>query len=317
MADTATLAKVIPGHTLQPIDAAQELPAIFQLSEALLGQSGFVPAHLKTKGAIAAVILAGRELGLPPMVSLRSLFLIEGKVGLYADVQLGLMAARAGVKWKWIKQGHDGIAELEITRPGNAPHTQRYTIEDAQRAGLAGKPTWKAHPSAMLRARCVSAAAKTCAPDVLNGVYTPDELEEIAEKAGRPVQIDEATGTVTEIGDHNLSRTLNESRVEMTAVQEEQARRRNESEAIAVAWIEQDIPNLVSKEGLEIWLDRNGHAFGSLHPTPGGRLWTAIKNAAERLSLPLPEAKRIIKGSVKPLDRDDEITEAEFTDGAA
>lgn len=159
------------------VDIASELPAIFTLAKALTKAPGFIPQHLKNEGEIAAVILAGRELGLQPMVSLRSLSMIKGKVVLAADVMLGLMI-RAGAKVKWISDGANGVAKLELTRPGQEPHVSTFTMEDAQKAGLASNDNYKKHQGAMLRARAVSSAARAYMPDILSGSYVPGELEE-------------------------------------------------------------------------------------------------------------------------------------------
>lgn len=166
--------------TLRPSDAvdiAGELPQLFKLATALKQAGGFLPRHIRNEGELVAVILAGRELGLPPMTSLRSIHLVEGRVTLAADTQLALMA-RAGVTYQWTADGRSGTAQLRLQRPGMQPHVQTYTLDDAKQAGLAGKDNWRKHTAAMLRARCVSGAAKAYAPDILAGVYTPDEAEE-------------------------------------------------------------------------------------------------------------------------------------------
>lgn len=160
---------------LAQVDVASELPAIFTLARALTKASGFLPQHLRNEGEIAAVVLAGRELGIPPMAAIRSIKLIKGNVTLDASMQLALMV-RAGCKVRWIADGTAGRAELELTRPGQAPYTSHYSLEDAQKAGLTSNETWKKHPGAMLRARCVTIAGKAYCPDVLSGVYLPDEL---------------------------------------------------------------------------------------------------------------------------------------------
>jgi hypothetical protein len=157
-------------------ETTSDLPSLFRLAEALSQAPGFIPSHLKSVGEIVAVILAGRELGLPPMASMRSIALIRGKVILDASMQLALMV-RAGAKVKWLRDGTDGqVAELEVTRPGHEPYVSRYSLEMAQRAGIAGSDTWRKHTAAMLRARCVSAAGKAYMPDVLSGCYVPGEL---------------------------------------------------------------------------------------------------------------------------------------------
>lgn len=154
------------------------LSDLFALARALKQAGGLLPPHLRNEGEILAVILAGRELGLGPMVSLRSIHLIKGKVVLAADTQLALMRA-AGVKVRWLKDGTDGEAQLELRREGDAPHVSRFTLQMAQQAGLMGNDTWRKHPAAMLRARCVSAAGKAYMPDALAGCYVPGELDDV------------------------------------------------------------------------------------------------------------------------------------------
>ncbi len=52
-----------------------------------------------------------------------------------------------------------------------------FTIADAERAGLAGKGTWKAYPAAMLRARATTSVIRSAAPDVVLGLgYSAEEV---------------------------------------------------------------------------------------------------------------------------------------------
>ncbi len=162
-----------------------DLPNLFRLAEALLQAPGIIPAHFRTAGQVVAVVLAGRELGIPPMASLRTVNIVQGRVVLDAALQLGLMIAR-GVKHCWQKDGTDGEAVLVLERPGVPPHTSRYTLAMATQARLTGKDNWQKHPDAMLRARAVSAAGRAYMPDVLAGVYVPGELDDDAPAAVAP-----------------------------------------------------------------------------------------------------------------------------------
>lgn len=149
---------------------------LFRLATDLL-PSGFLPEHLKNAGSVVATIMAGQELGLAPMASLRSIHLVKGKVVIDAGAQLALLHS-AGVRTRWVETS-DTIAHLELSRHGEEAQQWTYTIQQAKNAGLAGKDVWRKHTAAMLRARCVSSAARAFAPEVLMGVYTPDEATEI------------------------------------------------------------------------------------------------------------------------------------------
>ena len=72
-----------------------DLPALFELAKQLV-PTGFLPDHVKTAGQAVAIILAGRELGMPPMRALRSLTMVKGKIVEAADSQLGRFKAAGG-----------------------------------------------------------------------------------------------------------------------------------------------------------------------------------------------------------------------------
>lgn len=150
---------------------------VFRLAHELAKAGGFVPrAFLGKPEAIAACVLMGVELGIGPMEALRSIHVIDGKPTMSADMMLG-RAIRAGVRHQWVRSDAS-VAHLRLTRDGFAAHEHSYTIDEAKAAGLASKDNWRKYPAAMLRARCVSAALRAFAPDVLgSGIYTPEELD--------------------------------------------------------------------------------------------------------------------------------------------
>jgi hypothetical protein len=141
-----------------------------------LDARGFIPAHYKTEGEVAAAIIVGRELGLPPMLALRSLYVINGKVGLDASLQLALMK-RAGIKHRWLEDGSDRKRAILRLDHNGETHTQTFTYEEAEAMGLFKNAVWRTSTPAMLRARCVSAAGKAFCPDIVTGVYVEDEID--------------------------------------------------------------------------------------------------------------------------------------------
>jgi hypothetical protein len=120
------------------------------------------------------------------MVSLRSIHLVKGRVVIAAETQLALMH-RAGIRSRWTKTSGTEAA-LELKRPNDEAVEFVYTLEDAKAAGLTGRDTWRKHPGAMLRARCISTAARAFAPEVVSGCYTPDEAVDMAPTYEDPPQ---------------------------------------------------------------------------------------------------------------------------------
>lgn len=289
MAKEVTALTVVPapqaddGRTtaLAPFNVERQLPALLQLAKVLVGARGMVPSHLKSEGEIVAALLAGAELGIPPMASLRNIHLIQGRVGLDASLQLGLLL-RAGIRSQWLESTAER-ASLKLTRAGFEPHTQTYVIADAKAAGLTGKDNWKAHPAAMLRARCVSAAVKAYAADVVSGVYTPEELEDIPTRGSR-------------ISDPVADQVVHDGHIEPERMEEAKARdakHKAESKLVVDEWLVQlksiaemakeDAP--MARRNFHSWVSLNGYAFRkTLQRSQGSRAWGFIFRCFERLS---------------------------------
>ncbi len=132
--------------------------------------------------SLAILILLGVELGLTPLQALRMIYVVEGRPTMSADGLVALCKSRPAVcAYFRLVETSAERATYETLRHGEpSPSSLTYTIEDAQRAGLAGKGPWRAHPAAMLRARCAAALARAVYPDLVAGIYEPGEVQEIA-----------------------------------------------------------------------------------------------------------------------------------------
>jgi hypothetical protein len=140
-----------------------------------LVRSGLCPSAVKSPEAALFIILAGRDLGLSPVASLRNIHIIQGKVELSADMQLSLFASRGG-RFKWLEVS-ETAAVIELHAPWLlAPHVSKWTMADAQRAKLGGD-NWQKYPKAMLRSRAITAGLKDIGFDATAGVYAPGEVD--------------------------------------------------------------------------------------------------------------------------------------------
>jgi len=164
-----------------------------------LARSAMLPTALRGKPAdVLVVLITGHELGLSPMQSIRGMHVIEGKAVMAAEMMAGLVRSRASTcKYLMLVESTDAVATYETHRQGDPRAVQlSYTIEQAAKAGLAGKDNWKKHPAAMLRARCLTAICRAVYSDLVNGVYDPEEIETIALQAtGEGRQLMPAPGT--------------------------------------------------------------------------------------------------------------------------
>lgn len=159
---------------------------MLQMADTLV-KSGFLPKTIDTPAKATAVILKGRELGIPAMQSFSHIYIIEGKPTCSAELQLALLA-RGGVTWEW-RESSGNAAEIIYSRPGWSAFSSRFDMEDAKRANLVNKATWKAYPANMLRARAISNGARMIGPDLLAGMsYTPEELGAEVDEDGKVVE---------------------------------------------------------------------------------------------------------------------------------
>jgi hypothetical protein len=149
-------------------------------------KSNLIPSDLRGKAEDVFVqLLAGHELGLTPMASLRGIHVVKGKPILAADTMVALVLARGAKYFRCIAESDTSVT-YETLREG-APEPQRatWTIQDAERAGLTGD-NWKKYPRAMLKARCKAVLARDVYPDVLAGCYDETERDEIEGRAYTP-----------------------------------------------------------------------------------------------------------------------------------
>lgn len=149
----------------------------------VLCKSGLIPQGLNTPEKVFVALQWGHELGLSPMVAVNNVAVINGKPTLSADIMSAVVKRSpeyGGIKWIEMS---DTKAECEITRilPNGEKEVQRssFTMDDAVKAGLAGRDVWKKYPRRMLKHRCLSYGLKDVFPDLLAGLYDPEEMESV------------------------------------------------------------------------------------------------------------------------------------------
>jgi len=72
----------------------------------VLVKSGLLPQEVKTPAAAVAIMLTGRELGIPPMQAFRSVYVVKGKPTLSAQL-MGALILRAGHSYKIVESSNE------------------------------------------------------------------------------------------------------------------------------------------------------------------------------------------------------------------
>ena len=175
---------------VRPIPSRSEMSVIRQLVADLAPLVGtdFLPRQIDNPHKALAIILKGRELQIPPMEALAQLYVVNGKVTMQAQLMLALIARSGKGSWT-IEESTDEVCTVTMERSDSGTkHTLSFSLEDARVAGLlerwdnrkqqmAPNEVWHKYRPAMLRARAISACARIVFPDVIGGLYTPEELE--------------------------------------------------------------------------------------------------------------------------------------------
>ena len=150
----------------------------------------FVPkAFRNNPPAITAAILYGDEIGIGPMQSLKHIRIIEGNPWIAAEAQRALILAAGHQIWP------EELSTTRATWCGRRAGSEQvtritWTIDDARRARIDGKPNWRAWPRQMLSARASAELARAVFADVIGGLGAIEEADEIAADASAPTAVD-------------------------------------------------------------------------------------------------------------------------------
>lgn len=160
-----------------------------------IASTEFVPRQMRNSApAVAAAILYGREVGLPPMTALTQTHVIEGKPSMSAEAMRALVFA-AGHELAF-EEATGATCIIRARRAGSQEWTRlAWTIDQARAAGLLGKDNWKKYPRAMLIARCTADVCRMVFPDVIHGFRAMEEFDEQLADA-----VDEPAAPTTKVG---------------------------------------------------------------------------------------------------------------------
>jgi hypothetical protein len=177
----------------------QSLDEAWRLAGALAA-SGMCPkAYGTDQNKVMVGILAGAELGLTPFAALQSIAVIGNNPAVWGDGMLGLVEASG--KLQDIEETDDGTtATCRVVRVGRpTPIVRTFSVEDAKKAGLAGKSgPWSQYPARMRQMRARAFALRDAFSDVLRGMKSAEEVRDYAPMDGgqlksQPAKISAAT----------------------------------------------------------------------------------------------------------------------------
>lgn len=149
----------------------------------MLVKSGMLPSSVRTPEAAVAIMVKGMELGLPAMAALNGITVIQGKPTVSPQLMLSLINRSGQLEDIQIDTGAAG-ATVTMKRRGRTSFTAKFGPNEAQAMGLNTKDNYKKQAPVMYQWRAVAACARVVFPDVIDGLYTPEEM-------GADVNVDE------------------------------------------------------------------------------------------------------------------------------
>ena len=164
---------------------------VINLARGIAGTE-FVPNGLR--GSIektSAAILYGRELGLPPMTALGSVHVVEGRAGISAEAMRALilqagheLSIQESTTSRCVILGRrKGSSEWTRAEATKAEYDQvgQYSKKLGKTLKLTDKDVWKSYPAEMLLARCTTKLARMVFADVIHGMRSTEELQDMTD----------------------------------------------------------------------------------------------------------------------------------------
>ncbi|HGX9649689.1 TPA: recombinase RecT [Escherichia coli] len=192
-----------PGATVgtaAAIFSPEGMNQLVRFAELMSQSKATVPKHLEGKPAdCLAVTMQAAQWGMNPFAVAQKTHVVNGTLGYEAQLvnavvsSSNLLATRLNYRWSgdWsnVNGKTDKSPNLTVTvsavLKGEA-EPRELTISMAQ-AGVRNSPLWEQDPRQQLAYLCTKRWARLHAPDVLLGVYTPDELQETAPRVERDI----------------------------------------------------------------------------------------------------------------------------------
>ncbi|TVU61603.1 hypothetical protein FQP90_13770 [Paenarthrobacter nitroguajacolicus] len=162
--------------TLSLVGWASELDAAYKLAS-MVCQTAFVPQHFRNKPEETAVaMLYGHTLEMPPMVAVKSIYVVHGTPALYAQAMYAIALSK-GHEIERVEATEHRVVFRARRRGVQAWQKVEWTIARATQAGYTSNQKYRENPIGMLTEKCKAEAAKLVAPDALAGMSSVEEIQ--------------------------------------------------------------------------------------------------------------------------------------------
>lgn len=226
-----------PLSTADMVLDAATIDSVSRVAEIMAQGRATIPKHLQgNKGDCFAIAMQSMQWGMNPFAVAQKTHLVSGTLGYEAQLVNAVITARAPftgrMNYEWFGDWDRIAGRFKEVPAKNNPDEKRivrdWTIEDEKglgvrvwatfrgeaeprelrlllsQAGVRNSPLWGQDPKQQLAYLAVKRWSRLYCPDVILGVYTPDELEDGAHR--EPVDMGRAE-EVRKTDDHAHSKT--------------------------------------------------------------------------------------------------------------
>lgn len=161
-----------------------------------------VPAHFKKpENAFVALQMAFRS-GIDPMVALQNLYIVQGRPGMSAALSIALANSsgklKGPIRYQETGSGPQYVVTAKAITHDGHEITAQASMAMAEAEGWTRNNKYKTMPQVMLRYRAATLLIRQHMPEVLLGLHTAEELEDVAASKSAP-RIQEKPVVVDEI----------------------------------------------------------------------------------------------------------------------
>jgi hypothetical protein len=150
---------------------------------AMIAESGMFGCNKHEQGMVLAMQCLAE--GKAPLELAKTYHIVEGKLSMRADAMLGRFLTTGG-KVKWLERTNDKVS-ANFSHGDNDNVLIEASLEDMKKNGVAMdktgkylKANWQKFPRQMLTARVISEGVRLLAPQLIAGVYTPEEVQDFS-----------------------------------------------------------------------------------------------------------------------------------------
>lgn len=167
------------------------IAAIKEMGEMIAG-SGMFGCQKVEQGMVLAMQCLAE--GKAPLELAKTYHIVEGKLSMRADAMLGRFLTTGG-RVKWLERSNEKVS-ASWSHGCNEDVVISCTVEEMKKNGVAMdktgrnlKTNWERFPRQMLTARVISEAVRLLAPQIVAGIYTPEEVQDFSDKPSTPAPV--------------------------------------------------------------------------------------------------------------------------------